>query len=103
MKYNRPLFVNDIEAWSFGPVVPSVYRPFKPYGLSDLPDQKEEICGYLTWFEKKMIDEVCDYFKDISTPEMTRLTKKQQPWRGAYHPRMKQVIAQNAICEFFHG
>ena len=28
-KLNRPLFPDNIEAWEYGPVIPSVYRKYK--------------------------------------------------------------------------
>lgn len=34
IKKGKPCFRDDIEAWDFGPVVPSVYREYKRYGGS---------------------------------------------------------------------
>ena len=31
-RYGKPLFDDDIEAWQYGPVVPSVYNAYKQYG-----------------------------------------------------------------------
>lgn len=30
---NEPLFVNRIEAWRYGPVIPDVYKAFRPQGV----------------------------------------------------------------------
>lgn len=32
--YDRPLFHNRIEAWRYGPVIPDVYRAFRPQGVT---------------------------------------------------------------------
>src|SRR6478735_8493369 len=38
----EPLFREDLQAWSHGPVVPSVYRAFRDFGSGDiLLDQPE--------------------------------------------------------------
>lgn len=31
-KFSRPLFEEEAEAWQYGPVIPSVYRAFRPCG-----------------------------------------------------------------------
>lgn len=35
-EYGRPLFAEPIEAWEYGPVVPAVYREYKPRGRKAL-------------------------------------------------------------------
>ncbi len=34
---NKPLFEEPIEAWQYGPVVPTLYHAFKKYGNVPLP------------------------------------------------------------------
>lgn len=34
---NKPCFFEEIEAWDFGPVVPTVYRKYKIYGSANIP------------------------------------------------------------------
>lgn len=50
-KYGKPLLDESVEAWQYGPVVPSVYHAVKPFrsspvtsvpGASDYPFTKEE-------------------------------------------------------------
>lgn len=36
-KYGKPLFEDEIEAWSHGPVVPEVYATYKPYRSRPIP------------------------------------------------------------------
>ena len=31
-RYGKPLFSDEIEAWTYGPVVPEVYQTYKPNG-----------------------------------------------------------------------
>ena len=34
---NAPCFDDKIEAWNFGPVVPTAYHEYKQYGSGDIP------------------------------------------------------------------
>ena len=38
--HEKPLFKEDIEAWKFGPVIPSVYRKYKKYTNTAIPNPK---------------------------------------------------------------
>lgn len=41
-KHNEPAFVDDIEAWKFGPVVPEVYYTFCYYGGMSIDKRFED-------------------------------------------------------------
>lgn len=34
--YNRPLINENVQAWQYGPVIPSLYHEFKPYGANPI-------------------------------------------------------------------
>ncbi len=36
----KPMFAEDMEAWDYGPVVPSIYQEYKKYG------RRNRRCGY---------------------------------------------------------
>lgn len=40
---NRPLIDEAVEAWQFGPVVPSIYHRFKKYRASPIPSPEQEL------------------------------------------------------------
>lgn len=39
--YNRPIFEDQLEAWTHGPVVPAVYHTFKGNGGSPIPSDED--------------------------------------------------------------
>ena len=41
--YNESLFEEDMQAWTHGPVVPSVWQEYKDYEWQSLPPHNEEI------------------------------------------------------------
>lgn len=95
-----PCFLDKIEAWSFGPVVPAVYREFSRYGACDIC--LRDACGYrLVPEDEKLVCAVVDHFEDFSTTGLVQLTINQMPWEAAYYSDCDKVITAEAIREYF--
>jgi len=95
----KPLLDEHIEAWRFGPVVPSIYHEFKKYGngpiqapatttsvvnnagrltLSLVPI---ELCGEDSGLAKKIIREVWEKYKHLSAIQLSNFTHlPESPW-----------------------
>lgn len=109
---DRPIFLNDhIEAWKFGPVIPSIYHEFKHFKsepitsksvlldttyqqysepiLSDLEDQKIVL---LTW----------QLYKNISAKDLVDLTHMTgTPWSLSYRNDQNRVIENTLIKKYY--
>lgn len=110
-------FKEEIEAWSFGPVVPEIYRKYKIFGgeniilntsrgldfLLDFDDvQKEEISEN----DKKIINRVLEEASSLPTAELVRISHIQKPWQDAYkYAKLMGVgiISKESIYEYFVG
>lgn len=55
---DEPIFVDEIEAWRFGPVVPNVFFHFSGYGA--MPIVMEYIVNEISDDDKELIDDVVD-------------------------------------------
>lgn len=81
--YNRPLFPEDIEAWTYGPVVPEVYHTFKAFNGEPIEidqdhsqvDLPEDIVGHL--------EEIIEVFGGYSSYQLERMTHQEDPWKNA--------------------
>lgn len=79
--YGTPLFDDVIEAWIHGPVVPEVYRRFKPSGHKPidsparLVDQPEDLVVH--------IKDVWEAYGGLSAYDLERLSHAEAPWRNA--------------------
>jgi uncharacterized phage-associated protein len=62
----KRLINEEIEAWKFGPVIPSLYQEFRKYGSSPIQEQATEIVGLETTGFK---------IRDVSTPESDEIKK----------------------------
>ena len=71
--YNAPLFEDRIEAWQFGPVIPSVYRAFKSQGLditSPIPRVPEITDDNVI----RLLDQVYDIYGHFTGLQLSDLT-----------------------------
>lgn len=103
--FDHPCFVDDIEARSFGVVVPSVYNKFKMYGACRiwyLEDRHPE------WLqldvapdEKYHINCVIDDLLDIHSSDLTQITINQDPWKKTYQKDQRRIIKPSLIKEYF--
>lgn len=93
------LFVDEMEAWQYGPVIRSVYDEFKKYGQSKLPasegknfEIKEE--------SKETIEAVWKGFKDYSASELVDMTHAEDPWLNCINNN-DDVIKKEDIKRYF--
>lgn len=74
----RPLFLERIEAWANGPIIPELYNKHK--GLFDVSEWHEGNPNNLSDSDKETIDEVLKYYGDKSSMWLSELTHKEDPW-----------------------
>lgn len=84
-KFDRPLFPDDIQAWTFGPVVPNVYYHFSLFGPDNIFITQEENIDSngLDCDEKDLIDRIIDEKLQFSTSTLVRATHQEAPWLKA--------------------
>ncbi|MBR5364369.1 MAG: DUF4065 domain-containing protein [Oscillospiraceae bacterium] len=120
-KFNRPCFIEDIEAWSLGPVVPSVYHEFKSYGAGFIPyiSTKYPINAFggrlvsragrisvelkpkeISFPDQSIIKLIVDKLSRYPASTLINITHNQAPWRNAYH-HGKKTISNESIKNYF--
>ncbi|MDR0290890.1 MAG: DUF4065 domain-containing protein [Treponema sp.] len=96
----QPLFNEAIEAWDYGPVVPPVYREYKPYGFDVITPAEEQ--SLLDFEEMRAVDMMLSCFGVLSGPELINQTHGEDPWKNAYKPgRPSSVINLDTMYDFF--
>lgn len=95
-----------VEAWRYGPVIPSVYHSFKLYRekpitektvIMDWDDQKGEAHYVTPELEdedvKKIVEFVWNRYRGFTDSDMVSLTHREgTPWSSCYVPGMNAVI-----------
>lgn len=100
-RYGVPLFDSDIEAWKFGPVVPSLYQEYKSYGSMGIRDTGDYSPDVFTESEYELLLDVAREYDDYSTNALVSLSHAPNaPWS---HTERSGIIPQNEIQAYFAG
>lgn len=99
---SNPLIGESVEAWKFGPVIPSVYHAFKKYGRSPIMSAAStigSICPTVDDEEQtKLLDVVWDLYKNLSGEQLSALTHKEgSPWYRVWEDERGKNIRNAAI------
>lgn len=98
----RPCFTDSIEAWEFGPVIPSVFYFYQKYGtLSIEPNTIGQPC--ILTDDMETIDRVLEMCKNYSIIELTKISLKQTVWSHNYVHGKNNEISNKDIADFFKG
>lgn len=102
---NTPCFLDQIEAWDVGPVVPSVYHHYKVYGGAIIPSDKNDpflpLYQRISEPDKKLINDMIEQTADYSASTLVQVTHNQDPWKNAYVKGQNNTIANEDIKRFF--
>lgn len=102
-------FKEEIEAWSFGPVVPEIYRKYKVFGREDISlaiFNEDDVSNKIKNDDKIIINNVLDKASNKPTAELVRISHIQKPWQDAYaYAKLMGVgiISKESIREYFVG
>lgn len=96
----KACFDDDIEAWTYGPVVPSVYFEYKIFGSTNIPDQGDDGFESISRQDKDCLNAIIDAAAKYSASSLVEITHRQSPWKNAYR-RNDKIIKQSEIKEYF--
>lgn len=89
--YNKPLFSDPIQAWSWGEAEPLVYRAFSKYGLKLIPQSEGRILedGLLN----AVIDRVYKHYGFMTPFDLVGYSSRSgSAWSNTYNPDMVREI-----------
>jgi uncharacterized phage-associated protein len=97
--FEKPLFDDEILAWQYGPVVPSVYDKYKSNGAQaiSLGDENNTVVTF-SEEEEELFDEVYDVYSQFSAIKLMDMTHSEDPWRNT---EINKVISKDALKSFF--
>jgi uncharacterized phage-associated protein len=100
--YNKPLILENIEAWKFGPVIPPLYHAIKQY--RSLPvKQIDEKDSNLDENSQDIINQVYKKYGHLSGITLSMLThEKESPWEKAWNSG-NTIISNDIIMEYYQG
>ena len=94
-----------VTAYEQGPVVPDLWREYKPNGWNPLPIPSSVDLDALDAASRAMIDAVLNTYGRMTADQLTRLTHAHDPWVKARAKAQKNpnddVIAEPELAAFF--
>ncbi|NET55922.1 MAG: DUF4065 domain-containing protein [Symploca sp. SIO2E6] len=96
--FNQPLFLEEIKAWQYGPVVEEVYRTYKEYLRGPLPEPEDFNPEVMTLEERELIDEVYSVFGKYTGTILVNLTHQEKPWMDT---ELNQTITHELMSDYF--
>jgi len=102
VNFKKRLFVDDIVARSFGPVIPNVYRRWKTHLFCDIPyksDGKEPLL--FQPHQLKYLATIFAEYNNLSTTALTSLSQNELPWVYTVQNIKKKIIQPWLIREFY--
>lgn len=98
--FNQKLFDDDLHAWTYGPVVPDVYRRFKENGAMGIsldPSHKEI---ELSAEQEDLFAQVMREYGKFSAVKLMEMTHIEDPWKEAIDSK-EHVINLDTMKSFF--
>lgn len=95
-----PLFVEPIEAWQHGPVVPVEYHRFKEYGSGDIPAISDLDIDVIAANDRLVLDDVYNYYGQYSAWKLRNMTHEEAPWITAFARDDKRIYISE-LADFF--
>lgn len=102
-----PLFSDTIEAWKYGPVVPSLYYVLKrhqpdEYMVPSIPGIGPEDVGSLTNDDVEIIELVFDRYYKYSAGQLVSIThNKESPWYKIYDRLESPMIPDEETQKYY--
>lgn len=95
---DKKLFKDNIVAWQYGPVVPSVYVKYKQYENGIINRDNHSDFKALSKSGMELLREVYDTFGQFSAIRLMNMTHSESPWLDV---DMNDVINPKEIKKYF--
>jgi uncharacterized phage-associated protein len=101
----KRLFLDDIEAWKFGPVTRDVYNLYKSYSRNPINEEscKDDITK-LEPDDRKFMDEFLAEFMDYSALSLVNMIHNEPPWQEAFdeqNPYGLSIISTDSMYNYY--
>jgi uncharacterized phage-associated protein len=99
--FNKPLFADDIEAWTHGPVVPTLYHQYQSYGANMIPCPGDFDPESINPEIRELLNEVYTVYGQFSAWRLHDMVHEEAPWQDAYASRENRTICHQDMKNYF--
>lgn len=87
--HNKKLFDDRIEAWKYGPIIPSLYQATKHFGRNIIPHSLIADSPISNPDLEVFLDSIAEHYGHYSGIALSNLTHRQgTPWQQVYRPNV---------------
>lgn len=97
-----PCFSDELEAWAYGPVVPEVYRKYKVFGSTFIPEPTNNEKKFLPQ-DVSLMKNMLDTCASRTTSTLVEISHNQAPWKNVYIEGMNNTITKESISKYVKG
>lgn len=102
--FDEPLFDEDFQAWTHGPVVYSVFDHYRDKGWEALPTP--ETCPELDPQTAELLNEILSVYGQHSAKHLEQLTHQETPWQEArgdlpLEAYSNKIIKKDSMKKFY--
>lgn len=104
-RLEHPLFTEEIQAWTYGPVIPALYKRLKHFGSNPITGYLES-SDAITDDEKaiSVVSEVMDKLGRLSATQLVQLShQSQSPWAAAWNEGKYSCIPLWQMAIYFEN
>lgn len=98
-KNKKVCFSDEMQAWTFGPVVPNVYYLYRIFAAFDIRDSSP--FSFIPEKDKNLIKSVLDMCRPYPTYQLVDITHSQDPWKNAIASGEGTIITPDSIRTYF--
>ena len=103
-KFGMPLLDESIQAWKYGPVVPSVYHAVKGYKSAPVPYVPGAPDWTFTNEEMSVMDAVAKNYGTITGISLSAATHQPgTPWHTTWKAEEQNTSISNDLIEYFYS
>ncbi|HXD33894.1 MAG TPA: type II toxin-antitoxin system antitoxin SocA domain-containing protein [Pyrinomonadaceae bacterium] len=94
------LFPDQIEAWTHGPVVDSLYHEFKTFGAGPIPRPVDFDSEIFSTEQRELLDEVYKVYGQFSAWKLRNLTHEEPPYQEGLKS-LGRIISLDSLYRYF--
>lgn len=98
-RYGKPLFDDEIDAWTYGPVVPSVYNAYKQHGRDGIPGTLPDMNAFSDDEYALLLDVAREYDRFGTSTLVSMTHMPGSPWsRVGGHGEISQDLIRSCFA-----
>lgn len=99
----RALVYNAVEAWRYGPVIPSIYHRYKSFGGDPVTAVPIDRTDRFSDAQQSLIEEVVEAYGSYSALDLSDITHRSgTPWAVVYETYGEGAIIPNELIRDYY-